>query len=79
MFLLFPSSKIQQYSPTDSSKAYERQVNRRTNVRFNPKATMDIIAKGSPPEILSDEEKKELVHNYLQVLHRLTFFFCVQF
>ena len=64
---LFTCSKIQQYSPTDTSKAFDRQVNRRPAVRFYPKATIEIIKKGTPPEMLSDEDKKELVNKYLEV------------
>ena len=60
-------SKIQQYSPTDSSKAFDRQVNRRPNMRFEPKATLEILKRGDPPENLSDEDKEELVNKYLEV------------
>jgi hypothetical protein len=60
-------SKISQYSPTDNSKANERQVNRRNNVKFDPKATLQILALGDPPEMLSEEQKKDLVHKYLEV------------
>ena len=62
------AGKLNQYSPTDTSKAYERQVNRRPNVRFNPKATLEILKRGVMPAELSEEQKKELVGQYLQVL-----------
>ena len=60
------ASKIQQYSPTDTSKAFDRQVSKKNNVRFDPKATLSIIRKGMS-EVLSDEEKQELVNKYLDV------------
>ena len=42
------ASRISAYSPGDTSKGNERQINRRPNVRFNPKATLEIIARGPP-------------------------------
>ena len=62
------SSRIQQYSPTDNNKANDRQVNRRNNVKFEPKATVDILKLGDPPEILTAEQKKNLVTKYLEVI-----------
>lgn len=59
------SRKISQYSPTDSSKAFDRQVNRRGNVRFNPKATLAILER-PPSQHLSEREKEELVNKYLE-------------
>ena len=59
--------RINEYSPTDVSKANERAVNRRNNVRFNPKATIDILNQGQPPDYLDEEEKRELVQKYMEV------------
>jgi len=59
--------KISQYSPTDTSKANDRQVNRRNNIKFDPKQTIDILKLGDPPEVLSEEQRKELVKKYLEV------------
>nr|XP_040566817.1 nipped-B-like protein [Lepeophtheirus salmonis] len=59
-------SRISQYSPTDISKVNERQVNRRSNVRFNPKATIEIIAKGDVNRELTEDNKKEIVKKYFQ-------------
>ncbi len=42
-------------------------MNRRNHVRFSPKATIEILEKGDPPAVLSDEEKQELVKKYLEV------------
>merc|ERR1719336_1640168 len=65
-FYGFPTSRINEYSPTDVSKANERSVNRRNNVRFNPKATIDILSQGDPPDELDDDQKRELVQKYIE-------------
>ncbi len=78
--LYFSFSKISQYSPTDTSKANERQVNRRNNVKFEPKATIEILSHGDPPDVLSEEQKKDLVHKYLEVMifeTEVSFFFSI--
>ena len=60
-------SRISQYSPSDTSKTNDRQVSRRNNVKFEPKATVEILKLGEPSEILNAEQKKNLVHKYLEV------------
>ena len=42
-------------------------MNRRNNVRFNPKATIDILSQGEPPEDLDEEQRRELVQKYIEV------------
>ena len=68
---LFFYRRINEYSPTDVSKANERAVNRRNNVRFKPKATIDILSQGQPPEELDDEQRRELVQKYIEVSHMI--------
>jgi cohesin loading factor subunit SCC2 len=65
-FYGFTTARINEYSPTDVSKANERAVNRRNNVRFNPKATIDILSQGEPPEELDDDQRRELVQKYME-------------
>ena len=67
LMLYFFYRRINEYSPTDVSKANERAVNRRNNVRFNPKATIDILSQGEPPEDLDEEQRRELVQKYIEV------------
>ena len=67
MIILIFCRRINEYSPTDVSKANERSVNRRNNVRFNPKATIDILSQGDPPDELDDDQKRELVQKYIEV------------
>lgn len=61
------SSRIAQYSPNDTSKANDRQVNRKNNVRFQPKATLEILAREKLPSHLNLEQKKDIVAKYLEV------------
>ena len=66
-FIIVKYRRINEYSPTDVSKANERAVNRRNNVRFNPKAAIDILNQGAAPNELDDSQKRELIDKYLQV------------
>lgn len=62
------AGKLNQYSPSDTTtaaRAYERQTNRRPNVKFEPRATLEILMRGPPPDDPTDDEKRELVQAYL--------------
>ena len=61
------SRKLQNYTPTDTTKAFDRPANRRANVKFNPKQTIEILRLGEPPTVLDDEQKLELVKKYMDV------------
>jgi cohesin loading factor subunit SCC2 len=65
------SSKIQRYSPTDSAKAFEKPVNRKIGVRFNPKQALDIVrsdvVRRSAELEPSEQEKRALIESYLDV------------
>jgi len=65
-FYGFTALRINEYSPTDVSKANERAVNRRNNVRFNPKNTIDILSQGEPPDDLDEGQRRELVQKYIE-------------
>ena len=60
-------SKIHRYSPTDTGKTWDKGVNRRGNVRFNPVRAIEIIKKGAPSDQLDYASKIELLENYLEV------------
>lgn len=64
-------SKIQQYSPSEPAKVYEKNTNRRTNTLFNPKATLSKIKQGEPSEYLDDEGRKDLIRQYVDVRIKL--------
>lgn len=61
-------SKIAQYSPSESTKLYDKAMQRRTINPFNPKATIALLQED--PKIgtqLSENEKRVLVDRYLEV------------
>ena len=68
---MFFYRRINEYSPTDVSKANERAVNRRNNVRFNPKNTIDILSQGQPPDEPDEDQRREIVQKFIEVGHRL--------
>ncbi|XP_018566704.1 nipped-B-like protein isoform X2 [Anoplophora glabripennis] len=57
--------KIQQYSPSEPAKVYEKAVTRRSNTLFNPKATLQKLKEGAPPEYLDEEGRRDLIRQYL--------------
>ena len=72
MFFASHCRRISEYSPTDNNKANERAVNRRNNVRFNPKATIEILVHQEKERTegvgeLNDNQKLDLVEKYLEV------------
>lgn len=67
MFLFCFCSKIQQYSPSEAVKVYEKTASRRSNAQFNPKGTINKLKQGNPPEFLDEEGRKDLIRQYLDV------------
>lgn len=64
---LSPNSKIQKYSPTESAKVYDKAVNRKNNVHFHPRQTLDFISNNMAHATLTTEVKKRVVRQYLDV------------
>ncbi|XP_055932716.1 nipped-B-like protein A, partial [Argiope bruennichi] len=63
----FTDNKIQQYSPNENAKVYERPLNRKGHVRFNPETVLDFI-KNEELKLegeLDDKGKEELVSQYI--------------
>ncbi|XP_044741697.1 nipped-B-like protein A [Chrysoperla carnea] len=58
-------SKILQYSPTETAKVYEKAVTRKANSIFNPKATLTRLKQGTPPPVLDEVGRKDLVSQYV--------------
>ncbi|XP_063929333.1 nipped-B-like protein isoform X2 [Zophobas morio] len=58
-------SKIQQYSPSEAAKVYEKNASRRINALFNPKGTLQKLKEGTPPEYLDEEGRRDLIRQYL--------------
>lgn len=75
-------SKIQKYSPTESAKVYDKAVNRKSKVHFNPRQTLDFLKGDLANRNLSYETKRNIVKQYLDVsiqnvLSFFLFFFSV--
>uniref|UniRef100_A0A3Q1J4Q2 Nipped-B protein n=1 Tax=Anabas testudineus TaxID=64144 RepID=A0A3Q1J4Q2_ANATE len=61
----FSDSKIQKYSPTESAKVYDKAVNRKSKVHFNPRQTLDYLKSNLSNTDLSYETKRDIVKQYL--------------
>ncbi|XP_059905989.1 nipped-B-like protein A isoform X2 [Gadus macrocephalus] len=61
----FSDSKIQKYSPADPAKVYEKAVNRKSNVHFNPRQTVDFLEAGLVSSVLSGQVKRNIVRQFL--------------
>lgn len=62
-----PGSKIQKYSPTESAKVYDKAVNRKNTVHFYPRQTLDFIANNMAHASLTNDVKRHIVRQYLDV------------
>ncbi|XP_076613509.1 nipped-B-like protein B isoform X3 [Chaetodon auriga] len=61
----FSDSKIQKYSPTESAKVYDKAVNRKSKVHFNPRQTLDYLKTDIADMDLSYDTKRNIVKQYL--------------
>uniref|UniRef100_A0A673NE71 Nipped-B protein n=1 Tax=Sinocyclocheilus rhinocerous TaxID=307959 RepID=A0A673NE71_9TELE len=61
----FSDSKIQKYSPTESAKVYDKAVNRKANVHFNPRQTLDYLMNNLSNADLTYDVKRRVVRQYL--------------
>ncbi|VVC44793.1 Hypothetical protein CINCED_3A008325 [Cinara cedri] len=62
--------KITQYSPSESSKMYDKNLSRKSNSKFNPKATIEKLKYGL--EINTEDlqkAKQDLINYYLELKH----------
>lgn len=64
--LFVVSSKIQQYSPMDF-KAYEKSVNRKHGLKFQPTQVLELLARAEPLCQRNAEHRREIVNAYLNV------------
>ena len=71
-FIFLSNSKIQKYSPTESAKIYEKAVNRKSTVHFNPRQTLDFISNNIAHATLTNDIKKRIVKQYLDVSRRVS-------
>lgn len=63
-------SKIQKYSPTESAKVYDKAVNRKNNIHFYPRQTLDFIANNMAHASLTNDVKRHIVRQYLDVSYK---------
>ncbi|XP_061784888.1 nipped-B-like protein B isoform X2 [Nerophis lumbriciformis] len=61
----FSDGKIQKYSPTESAKVYDKAVNRKVNVQFHPRQTLDFISNNMARASLTEDVKRRIVKQYL--------------
>ncbi|XP_008422496.1 nipped-B-like protein B isoform X2 [Poecilia reticulata] len=61
----FSDSKIQKYSPTESAKVYDKAVNRKSKVHFNPRQTLEYLRSDVANRNLSYETKRNIVKQFL--------------
>lgn len=66
-YFLSSNSKIQKYSPNESAKVYDKAVNRKSNVHFHPRQTIDFISNNMARASLSNDVKRRIVRQYLDV------------
>lgn len=69
-------SKIQKYSPTESAKVYDKAVNRKSKVHFNPRQTLEYLRSDVANRNLSYETKRNIVKQFLDV-STISFFILV--
>lgn len=69
VYLLFDLcySKIQKYSPTESAKVYDKNVNRKSKVHFNPRQTLEYLKSDTANMEISFQTKRNIVKQYLDV------------
>uniref|UniRef100_A0A668ASZ4 Nipped-B protein n=1 Tax=Myripristis murdjan TaxID=586833 RepID=A0A668ASZ4_9TELE len=61
----FSDSCIVKYSPSESAKVYDKAVNRKSNVNFNPRQTIDFISNNMANANLTEDVKRRIVKQYL--------------
>jgi hypothetical protein len=61
-------SKIQNYSPTEAAKVYDKPLQRKALVKFNPEQVIHVLRNKEKNEEKSYEEQADqLVDDYLAV------------
>ncbi|XP_026495043.1 nipped-B protein isoform X1 [Vanessa tameamea] len=62
----FTDAKINQYSPSESVKVYEKAVSRRLAPQFEPKATIAQLQDTNDEQELDERGRRRLVDDYLE-------------
>ena len=70
---LFIFSKIQNYSPTEAAKVYDKPLTRKTLVKFNPESVLNMMKSSKASSDLDEMEeddrldREKVVDDYLEV------------
>ncbi len=70
LFCMIFLSKIYKYSPTESAKTYDKPLNRKQVVKFNPTHTLEVLVnreKEKEDDMDEEAKKQKLVDDYLEV------------
>lgn len=60
-------SKISSYTPSDTTKAFDKAMQRKSNSIFNPKATISILKEeGNLNQPLDEKGRRLLVERYVE-------------
>ncbi|KAK2173697.1 hypothetical protein NP493_856g01005 [Ridgeia piscesae] len=63
----FTDSKIHRYSPTEQAKVWDKPLNRKAKMTFNPSQAMDLVREGTQDLPQDDDTKTKLIQGYLDV------------
>ncbi|XP_023223902.1 nipped-B-like protein [Centruroides sculpturatus] len=61
----FTDNKIQQYSPNESVKVYEKAMNRKVGVKFKPISVINFVKGEDHTGMLDEAGKRKLIQQYL--------------
>lgn len=63
----FTDSKIQNYSPTEAAKVYDKPLTRKTLVKFNPESVLNLMQNKASNDLKDEEDEREkVVDDYLE-------------
>ena len=54
-------------SPTEQAKVWDKPLNRKAKMNFNPSQTMDLVREGTQDLPQDDDTKTKLIQGYLDV------------
>ncbi|KAK2155227.1 hypothetical protein NP493_2098g00006 [Ridgeia piscesae] len=61
----FTNSKIHRYSLTEQAKVWDKPLNRKAKMTFNPSQAMDLVREGTQDLPQDDDTKTKLIQGYL--------------
>ena len=65
--MLFPCSKCQKYSPTESNKANDKATNRKGGIVFDPQQVVDMVKQEAISGRTAIMPKDDCIKQYLEV------------